>query len=409
MTGCWKLILLFSLFFLSVFPSAARADDEWTVSVLTVGPGPAIYERYGHIAIRLKNDARDIDVAFDWGNFSFDDPGFIGRFVRGELRYWMEAKDVEGFLNHYIEGQDRTVTEQVLNLTPAQNLGLRQILSAQNTDANRFYLYDYFRNNCATRVRDVIDEATNGALQPTKQVGTPHSYRWHNRRLVPVGLENVALLALMDLAMGPRTDVRLSRWDACFLPMEVITTLDEARMVGADGAELLLVREKRILNSTASPRNAEPSHARQPAWWWMPVSLFGAMTILGLARLQGTLPFRVAATVWQALAGLGGVLLLAMICFTGHWPVSWNENLLQFSPLSWLLGWWIVRGRWDAARTLSGVVLGLSVLGAAATIVTPQQNAPAIVLALPLHAAVWGGLVWRTRRTEPTPAASLAG
>lgn len=399
-TAIFRLLLLL----LAMLPGIAFAQttapalvpvpaDAWRISILSFGPGPEIFERYGHSAIRLRNDRAKIDVCYDWGNFSFDDPNFIGRFVKGDLRYWMEGKDTLAMLHVYIDLWDRTVVEQELNLDLAQNLRLRQIIAAQDDEADRYYAYDYFKDNCATRVRDTIDKATDGALRAHAKELTDHSYRWQNRRVVPVGALNQALLPLMDMVMGPRIDPPLSRWDACFLPGVLAGELDATRVQSPVG-EVPLVKERRVLNTTKTPANIEPADATNPVWWTLPIGLLGGIG-LALVSRRSPIAFKLGATLWEAFACFGSVFMIGIVCFTRHWVVAWNANLLQFTPLALLLLLAIWSGRLRDRLGCAAIgAVGLSVIGLLVTIsrLTPQSNVAGIALALPLHVGVLVGL-----------------
>ena len=358
-------------------PATREARNDWQISVVTFGPGPVIFERYGHVAIRLKNDVRKVDVCYDWGNFSFDDPNFFGRFFKGDMRYWMEAKDSASMLRFYSENADRTVVEQVLNLTPAQSQRLVNIIAAQDNDQDRHYLYDYFKDNCATRVRDVVDEATGNVLRErTKSDFTRHSYRWQNRRLVPVGAVNTVLATLMDFAFGPRNDPPLSRWDASFLPGVLAGELDVTQISDGNGGVMPLVRERRLLKRTTAPANAEPVHAFNPGYLTLPVGLLCGVFLVALPTYSA-LAFKIAATLWELFALLGTLFMSALILFTRHWVIAWNENLLQFTPLALvvILALWSRRLR-ARLRWAATAALGLSLLGILVTILplTPQAR-----------------------------------
>jgi hypothetical protein len=388
--------VLFTLFALAtpVARGQTRPADDWQISVVTFGPGSIIYERYGHVALRFRSETRGVDACYDWGNFDFEAPGFLYRFAKGDLRYWMEGKSTADMFIDSIQLKDRNVTEQLLNLSPAQSARMLELIINQDDDEHRYYPYDYFKDNCSTRVRDAIDDATGGALQPTKNIMTPHSYRWHDRRLLSVGLANIALNTGMEFLTGPRLDVPLTEWEACFLPTRLAQAMDRATIVDAAGNRVPLVRERLVHNITKRPANAEPADALNPAWWMLPMGLLGGGAIVLLARTW-TLGFKLAATAWELFVLGGSLMLAAMVLFTRHWPVAWNENFLQLTPLALpaMIAIWLRRWRTSLHWAAAGA-LGLSVAGALVTIshLTPQRNAAVLCLTLPMHTAVFVGL-----------------
>ena len=123
-----------------------------TVYLLTFGWGDVVWERFGHNAIWVSDRARGTDLTYNWGMFDFNQPHFIWRFVTGDTRYWMEPIDYNVMVPYY-KSQNRSILAQELNLTPAQRLKLVQFLQTNALPENKFYRYDYYRDNCSTRLQ----------------------------------------------------------------------------------------------------------------------------------------------------------------------------------------------------------------------------------------------------------------
>ena len=209
----------------AVAPLAAqRAEPGSTlrISVLTFGPGDAVWERFGHNAIRVLDTATGKDLAYNWGMFSFADEGFVTRFLMGRMNYWMAADGTARTLRLY-QHRDRTVIEQQLDLTPAQRVELVGLLQWNAQDANKFYRYDYYVDNCSTRLRDALDQALGGALKrATAGVEAGTTFRNETRRL---SAHDLPLYTGLMIGLGPFTDRPLSRWDEMFLPGKVMERL----------------------------------------------------------------------------------------------------------------------------------------------------------------------------------------
>src|SRR5262245_527274 len=137
------------------------SGDELRVSVVTFGPGDEPYEKFGHVTLVISASAGGI--AYNWGAFEFSE-GFIERFIQGKLIYWMGSDSADDVLRFYIHRLDRTVWEQELNLTAAQKLALWEFCRNNELPANCKYKYDYFIDNCSTRVRDAIDGVLDGQI-----------------------------------------------------------------------------------------------------------------------------------------------------------------------------------------------------------------------------------------------------
>lgn len=394
---------LFALLAIAVTDVRAQMRPaEPVVSILTFGPGALVFERFGHIAVRVQIPSSNYDVCYDWGNFDFDEPGFFPRFIRGDMRYWMQGKYTDRFLPLYLAA-DRTVIEQRLNLTATQTRRLLELLESEDTDANRYYGYDYYADNCSTRVRDAIDLATDGELKRQTQALTPHSYRWHTRRLMSVGLDNRTLSPLMDFAGGSPIDRPLSEWQLAFLPMELSQQLDRVTVIDDVGRPVPLVAERRVLNRTTTPANFDPPDVGRPGIPSTIVGIGGAALMLAVARVwrRGAIAI---ALLWEVFAALNFMFIAGAWSLTKHWPIAWNWNLLHFSPLTFVLIFSLLVAR--ARRRLrfaAPAALAFSLLATliAASGLTIQQSWPAIGLALPLNAAVW--FILRERPTPPIP------
>src|SRR5262249_1604143 len=159
-------------------------------------------------------------------------PNFIGNFIRGRMTYWMEGDDWAGTRKMYA-GANRSMWLQETNLTPQQRIDLIKKLQQNALPENKFYRYDYFRDNCTTRVRGALDGAVGGEIQrQLKAVPTDTTYRWHTR----IGMaEYFWLYTGLDLVMGPMTDRKLSAWEESFLPMKLMSHLENVTIDDGKG------------------------------------------------------------------------------------------------------------------------------------------------------------------------------
>ena len=164
-------------------PRPVEPGAELTVSVMTMGPGAMVWERFGHNAIWIHDPVQGTDLTYNYGLFDFRQHNFILRFARGQMWYWMAGFPAEQYLEEY-KRNNRSVWVQELDLPPRARLQLQEFLTWNALPENRFYHYDYYRDNCSTRVRDAIDRVVNGAVRrATAAVPEPASYRFHTQRL----------------------------------------------------------------------------------------------------------------------------------------------------------------------------------------------------------------------------------
>ncbi len=342
-----------------------------SVHLLTIGRGDAIWERFGHNAIWIRDEDTGREASFNWGMFDFDQADFVPRLVRGTMLYWMAARDTESSLAE-ARSANRPVWVQELALNPGQKLELLTSLQRTALPENRFYRYDYYRDNCSTRVRDALDRVLGGSLRRASAVDTTrHTYRWHTRRL----LRDVpAAYVGIQVVLGPSADQPLTSWEEAFLPIRL---MEEVRRVevpdGRGGTRPLVIQERQLVESTRPPEPQEPPNA---LIWFLASGLLWGGSILVLSRrggrlgAMGRLSLAVLAGGWTLLAGVGGTILLSAWLFTDHEFWFRNLNLLQIHPLFLLLaiafGVFLFRGsfpRWGRFLALViGVLAGIGLL-----------------------------------------------
>ncbi len=383
-------------------PPAGEPGSELTVYLLTIGQGDAVWELFGHNAIWIKDRSRGTDITYNWGMFDFNQPNFVGRFLTGNTRYWMEGIEFESMLQAYTQ-RNRSILAQELNLTPAQRLQLKHSLELNALPQNKFYRYDYYLDNCSTRLRDMLDRALGGQLQTATITRiTSETFRTHTQRLTQ---GNLPVFAGVTLALGHPADRPISMWDEMFLPVRMANHLRTVRVTDTVGARIPLVRSEMALFTAG--RAPEPPAPPNYLPWYVAVgiALGGALiALVSRAEMGGRVALFAAtalATLWSLIAGITGTALVAAWAFTHHYFMSWNENLLQLNPLSIALGVLIpvsiygLRGV-SKARRLSAVVAALSLFGfiAQGMPVFSQMNGEIIALALPVNLAV----VWTVYR-----------
>lgn len=393
----------------------SKPGSELTIYVMTMGPGSLVWERFGHNAIWVHDAARGTDKAYNYGLFDFAQENFILRFIQGRMLYWMEGFDAYLTAEVY-ERENRSVWVQELNLSPADRVRLRDFLEWNELEENRYYRYDYYRDNCSTRVRDAIDLVLGGQIRErTASTPSGSTYRSHTRRLTS---NDVPVYTGLMMGLGSPVDREISEWEEMFLPLALRDHLREMTILDESGNEVPLVRSERTLYESTRP----PVRDAPPLWW--PAYLAAGLLIAGLLVLFGrTSPrsaaarygFGVMAGLWSVLAGSGGLILLGLWALTDHTAAYRNENLFQLNPLSLavlVLVPVVVYGsrRWErAAVAIAVLVAALSVLGLLLKVLPgfSQVNFEVIALALPVHAAIaW--VAWHTVRTRRAPAQASA-
>jgi len=368
----------------------APAGDGGAAYLVTFGPGTAVHELFGHNAIIIDEPGRR-PVAYNYGIFEFD-PWFIWRFLRGELWYRVEADPDAQLMIAAYHRAGRTVWVHRLNLSSAQRRKLREFLEWNVLPENQRYFYNYYTDNCSTRLRDALDLALNGEIRrQLEPIPTGTTYRWHTRRLTQ---QRFALYSGLQFVLGPAIDRPLNAWEESFLPECLIKHLGEVRLLD-DGGQRPLLGEGRVANGTLPLPPTQPG-GRISVYLTIGVALAGLMGLLAMPVKRRWLRWCIKGLCASWLILSGGVGLFLMWGWTTHhWSTYWNQNVLYFSPLGLVLAASILRSgggsvptRWAILSAMG--IIGLSVAGALmkATALWPQENGEMLVLALPPNLAV---------------------
>jgi len=324
-------ILLPILVVLSVHLAATETDSlmrQVKISILTCAPGQELYSLYGHNAIRVQDPVSGSDVVYNYGTFDFDTPNFAVKFMRGRLPYLLSASSFLDFLQEY-EYFERSVVEQELQLTAVQKRQILHYLGVNMLPENRAYQYDFFYDNCATRLRDIINTAVSGVTWPETEP-TPKTYR---QIIKEYQREWPWTDFGIDLIIGAKADVLADVQDRAFIPDYLDKALSVAHQTNATN-ERLQYNRKTILDY--------PKRNNSSSWGLSPFFLF---SVLALGEIYFYLLLRKGGKKrWLdqydnfciGLLVLAGCLMWFMWFATDHQATKENWNLLWASPL-WIL------------------------------------------------------------------------
>lgn len=367
-------------------PDPALAGDAAPrIGIMMMQPGQIFWERFGHDSVLVVDPRSGDAISYNFGFFDPGEPDFIARFVRGDMRYRLAAVPYADDLVLYRE-EGRGVHVLWLDLDDAQAREVATALAVNARPENAFYRYDYFKDNCSTRVRDAVDHALAGRLQ-RQVLGRSQGLTWRDEALRLASPAPWMWLGF-DLGLGPAADQPMTLWEQAFVPRRLADILVEARN---DAGRPLVRGREDIL-----PHRIAPEPQAHPLRWWL-WGLWGVAAAIVIARVGLRWPCMVGAIVmpFWLLSGAIGALLLFLWFGTAH-VMGWaNHNLFLLNPLAWLAlpgAWRLLRGRppggWAAAITLlialcAGAGLLLRWVSA-----QPQVNMHWIALLLPVHIAI---------------------
>ncbi|MCE7994099.1 MAG: DUF4105 domain-containing protein [Roseivirga sp.] len=315
-------LLLFSF---SLSAQYRQLSTEAEISIITIGPGPEFNDCFGHSAFRVRDPRHNIDLAYNYGTFNTEEPGFYTRFALGVQDYYLAAYNFEPFLESY-KLQNRWIKEQVLNLSPNEVQHVFEQMEEDRKPENRGYRYGPYFNNCATKMRDLTVDALgdkisfdSSHLTKKRSIrGLTHIYGY-NHPWWDLGV---------DLALGTRIDREASPSEHMFLPDYVFKAYENAT-ISRDGREVPAVRSKAVLFE--SDYHETRHRLVRP---WMVFSLAALLvTLLTYLDFVKNRRSRWLDFSLMFLTGLLGVVMIFLWFFTGHATTPNNLNVLwAFAP-----------------------------------------------------------------------------
>ncbi len=361
--------LLILLSFVGLTPAKAQF---WEVSLLTADPGTELYSSFGHSAIRLREIGPDgRDLVFNFGTFDFDTPNFYGKFATGKLNYMLSVVPYDRFIIEY-DYYKRGLREQVLDLNQEQKDFLLQHLDAQYAPERRFYKYDFFYNNCATKIRDAFDIAMGEQLVWSDSVKEEKTFRnLIDEFVLPLPWADFGI----DLALGAVIDRPATELEKQFLPTYMEQAFANATIV-ENGVSRPLVKQSRVLLEYPK-EEGQQSLLNPTVIFWFLVVLFAALTLYGFKK--GKLMKGLDVALFGSV-GILGLVVAFLWFFTDHSATIWNWNILWAFPGHLVLVWGLLarpNATWISSYLL--FVMGATVMTLLFWIFGMQSFSPALI------------------------------
>ncbi len=386
-----------------------------TVHLITVGPGDRIEEMWGHNAVLVRDTAAGIEEAYNYGIFDATDPGFLADFYWGRGNYRVAELPLDGMLAGYRRA-GRRVWAQELEFEPAAKVRLLGLLRTEVLPENMFYRYNYYLNNCSTKVRDLLDIILGGQLKAVTDAGrggagpdgrapalegraaadSRPAATWRHRTLRLAAEDPLVYLGI-QLFMGPGGDEPTTGWDDMWTPMKLRDTAGALLVTQSDGSRVPLVRTEELWEDADRdyPSTAPP---RLDMLFLLSGLLAGVILSLlgygargrgrGRAARAGLIVF---ACAW-ALFCLAASVLIVALHWTAHTFTYWNQNILLFSPLGPLVGASLIRTARKGTTSVWGrrftvLALALALIGLVLHLIPPlsQGNREMLAFVLPLN------------------------
>lgn len=419
----WRTLVVVVAF--SVWARAGHADfvppwltgesrpSDLSISLVTMGPGDDVHQYFGHTALEVRDKRLGIAALYNFGTFGFDE-AFLLKFLKGRLEFWVGVQSTRQTYEFYAD-QDRDVRLLELNLPPDRLAVMARDLAVAALPENRTYLYHHYRDNCATRIVDAIDKATDGAFKRSLQEPARLTFRGHTRRYAA---QDPLIDWLLIFAMNDSMEEPIRRVDELFLPEELEQAVAAFRF--EDGRSLV---KRRVVFHEA--QTARKVYDVPPTTWPYTLGIgvgLGALLLWVSTRRERSRAARMLQATFEVsyglLFGTLGLVLASLALFTEHTVTYWNENLFFVHPLLLVLVPVAIgharRARW-AERVHAPLWLSIAALGVLGILlkVLPnfdQDNTLVWTLVLPitlagaLGASVPAGWPWRVRaRVKAAP------
>ncbi len=342
------LITAFSLFFNEKMQAQNRNfSDATRISMLVSSPGNELYSAFGHSAIRVTDSIRGLDWVFNYGVFDFDTPNFYSKFVRGKLLYKLAIQEYQSYWASY-DGSQQLVTEQVFQLDTLQKREFLAFLMENYKPENRLYLYDFFYDNCATRIRDIIEVIGEKEVIIPEEENNPPTFRdlLHDY----VGKRYWTSYGI-DIILGLEADKKAGLREQMFLPEYLSENLAQYRFPSSQNASVfgntVVLKEK----------GAEPPLL---SWFLRPGFVMGMICLiilLGSIFLQKRGKQLVLDRFLFILLGLGGLFITFMWFGTDHIATQRNLNLLWLNPLYFVFAFYLSKPKNKVYSILRWILL----------------------------------------------------
>ena len=302
------------------FSSNAQDSSRLRVSLLTCSPGEELYSIFGHSAIRIIDSNSVTDYVFNYGTFDFDDPNFYIKFVKGKLLYFVSLERTNDFIEFY-KYENRSVSEQVLSLSAEEKIEIKNALIENLKEENKFYKYDFFLDNCTTRLRDIIVKYKTPTPILPAVMPENRTFRMAIHKYLKEGGQYWSELGI-DILLGAPTDRIMTPSEQQFLPNNLEKSLDKC-------TNTKLVAEKTtIFQNEITGLGFNLFH---PSIFFLILFLFVA-ALYKTKTVIATKTLLVFDVILFFVIGIVGIILVLAWFATDHTMTKNNYNLLWALP-----------------------------------------------------------------------------
>ena len=321
-----KFLLLTLLFFFPISVQLkSQTNQDTTIFLITCSPGTETYSIYGHSAVRVVINHTKSDIVYNWGVFDFDTPHFAWKFAKGRLDYLLDTSDFNRFMLEYVY-EKRSVFSQKINLDPNEKKIFLSLIQENLLPQNRAYRYDFFYDDCSTRIRDLLEKAIGKKLSyppdERKEIRTFRDLVGDCQRPYPW------LKMGVDLIMGSDGEKKADFRNRMFLPLYLQKNLSMSTVR----------RDQRLVPLLASPETILYFEEPQvhPRFYTTPIFVFTLLFILIVILsilVKKKVVLRIIDIILFTLFSVLAILMIFFNFFTDHVQMRMNMNIIWFNPV----------------------------------------------------------------------------
>ncbi len=323
MTRKYRYLLLFLLLLPQSLISQEAPGAE--IYLLTCGPGTETYSVYGHSALRIVIPEKNSDLVYNWGVFDFGTPNFAWKFAKGRLNYSLGVNSYKSFLREYFMDQ-RWVVSQKFNLETADIEKLFILLGENLKPENITYRYDFFYDDCSTRIRDLIEKTLGDDLlyppeKTAKELTTFRALTGEYEKVHPWTRLGI------DLLMGSPGDKKASFRDRMFLPVDLKNGLSEL-LIRRNGKLIPLLKNPEIVVDFDQPKSQEKLLT-------FPIFMFTLLLIIVIiltGMMRGEKANNIIDIFLFSIFSVLSIMMIFFNFFTDHQQMKWNLNIIWLNP-----------------------------------------------------------------------------
>lgn len=361
---CFLLLFLATLFSYSSSASDNSENFRYRISILSYSPGEEVYSSFGHSAIRVIDRKYKTDQVYNYGTFDFDAPGFYTNFIKGQLLYKLSKRRM-GRVMRSVRRENRSLYENELLLTHDELNRMVDLLENNYLPENRSYLYDFYYDNCASRIVSIIDSTSNKRFVKSLPNYNPKSFS----QLTSAYLQGHKWTDLgIKIILGIESHKKASELETAFLPDYLQLILINSRDRVSNNP--LVGKTRTLIKASYSiyPQGANPAYIL--------AILFVLSAFVRFREYKNKKQLKYMDYLILSLPIFLAYTILILWLISDHYVYAWNPSLLWANPL-WIL---VFKSKFRKLKAFQFYSITMLVLAIAYSIIWAQSVALLIII-----------------------------